>query len=117
MEHIRRVGEVAALFADAGILVISAFISPYREDRQRARKVAGENFHEIYLSAPVDVCETRDPKGLYAKARRGELSDFTGVSAPYEEPEHCELIVDTGTLSVEESLNVLTTYVEEKFKL
>ncbi len=115
-EHIRRVGEVAALFADAGILVISAFISPYREDRQRARKVAGENFHEIYLSAPVDICETRDPKGLYAKARRGELSDFTGVSAPYEEPEHCELIVDTGTLSVEESLNVLTTYVEEKFK-
>lgn len=115
-EHIRRVGEVAALFADAGFIVISAFISPYREDRRRARKAAGENFHEVYLSASIDVCEQRDPKGLYAKARSGQLSEFTGVSAPYEEPEQAELTVNTGLLSVDESLDVLTNYVQKNFQ-
>ena len=114
-EHIRRVGEVAALFADAGLIVISAFISPYRDDRRRAREAAKESFHEIYLSASIDVCENRDPKGLYAKARKGELSDFTGVSAPYEKPERAELTVDTGQLSVEESLDLLNDYVCKVF--
>lgn len=114
-EHIRRVGEVAALFADAGFIVISAFISPYREDRRRARNAAKNLFHEIFLSASVEICENRDPKGLYAKARAGELSDFTGVSAPYEEPENPDLVIDTGTLPVEDSLDVLDQYVHKNF--
>jgi bifunctional enzyme CysN/CysC len=116
-EHIRRVGEVAALFADAGFIVISAFISPYREDRARARVAAGDSFHEIFLSASVDICEARDPKGLYAKARRGEITDFTGVDAPYEAPEKPELVIDTGGLSVEESLEKLSEYVDRVFTL
>ncbi|MEQ8193060.1 MAG: adenylyl-sulfate kinase [Rhodospirillales bacterium] len=116
-EHIRRVGEVAALFADAGFIAISAFISPYQEDRDRAREAAMGNFHEIFLSASVDVCEARDPKGLYAKARRGEIADFTGVNAPYEIPEKPELVIDTGGLSVEKSLEMLAAYVEREFKL
>ena len=116
-EHIRRVGEVAALFADAGVIAISAFISPYREDRRQARAATGTGFHEIFLSAPIEICEDRDPKGLYAKARRGEIADFTGVSAPYEEPEKAELVIDTGTLSVSESIKVLNDYVQREFVL
>ena len=86
-ENIRRVGEVAASFADAGMIAITAFISPYRADRQRRAARAGDIFHEIYVQADVATCEKRDPKGLYKKARSGEIAEFTGVSAPYEEPE------------------------------
>jgi bifunctional enzyme CysN/CysC len=114
-ENIRRVGEVAALYADAGLLVISAFISPYQEDRNRARAAAGSRFHEIFIDAGLEVCERRDPKGLYARARAGEISDFTGISAPYERPEACELVIDSGTLSVEESLEKLMAYVGRHF--
>ena len=85
-ENIRRVGEVAALFADAGFIVITAFISPYRADRERVRAIAPDVFHEIYVDADLKTCETRDPKGLYKKARQGEIHEFTGVSAPYEPP-------------------------------
>lgn len=116
-ENIRRVGEVAALFAHAGTLAISAFISPYRSNRERARKAAGAGFHEIYVKAGVDVCEQRDPKGLYARARRGEIAEFTGVSAPYEPPETCELIVDTARMPVEDSVAVLLDYVRRAFPL
>ncbi|HEX9701473.1 MAG TPA: adenylyl-sulfate kinase [Rhodospirillales bacterium] len=116
-ENIRRVGEVAALFAGAGMIVISAFISPYRTDRARARKAAAGNFHEIYLAAGIEVCEKRDPKGLYKKARRGEIADFTGVSAPYETPEKPELEIDTGTMTVEASARLLEDYVEKTFRL
>jgi len=114
-ENIRRIGEVAALFADAGYIVISAFISPYRKDRQSAREAADDPFHEVYLNANLEVCETRDPKGLYAKARAGKIPDFTGISAPYEAPEGADLVVDTGTLSVAESLDVLLDYVDRTF--
>ena len=114
-ENIRRIGEVAALFAETGIIVITAFISPYRHDRELARRAATGAFHEVYLEAGLAVCEGRDPKGLYARARRGEISDFTGVSAPYEAPERPELAIDTGTLSVEESLDVLLDYVDRHF--
>jgi bifunctional enzyme CysN/CysC len=114
-ENIRRVGEVAALFADAGLIVITAFISPYRADRQRARSAAGESFHEIYIQADLATCETRDPKGLYKKARRGEISDFTGITAPYEEPETAELIIDTTRETVEESAQTIVEYVERTF--
>ncbi len=115
-ENIRRVGEVAALFADAGMIAISAFISPYRADRERARKAAGDGFHEIYIHAPLEVCEQRDPKGLYKKARAGEIPDFTGISSPYEPPENPELVVPTHELSFEESLALLVDYVERHFR-
>lgn len=116
-ENIRRIGEVAALFADAGYIVITAFISPYRRDRQRARRAAVDPFHLVHLSAPLEVCEERDPRGLYKKARRGEIADFTGVSAPYEAPEHPDLTVDTAGLTVDESLARLMEYAERCFAL
>lgn len=113
-ENIRRVGEVAALFADAGLICITAFISPYRQDRQVARQAAKRTrFHEIHVAADLSICEERDPKGLYRKARAGELRDFTGIGAPYEAPVDAELRIDTGTESVEESLSQLVAYVVE----
>lgn len=116
-ENIRRVGEVAALYAGAGMIAITAFISPYRADRAGARRAADAQFHEIYLSATVEVCEARDPKGHYKKARRGEIPEFTGVTAPYETPENPELIIDTGFLTVAECLDLLGDYVESNFNL
>ena len=114
-ENIRRVGEVAGLFADAGFIVISSFISPYRADRERARKAAGDTFHEIYIKASLEVCEQRDPKGLYRRARTGEIPEFTGISSPYEPPESAELVVRTDLLNVEECLGELAAYVERAF--
>ncbi len=114
-ENIRRIGEVAALFADAGYIVIPAFISPYRRDRELARQASGDAFHEIHLTASLEVCEGRDPKGLYKKARRGDIPEFTGISAPYESPGHPELAINTGILSVEESLAILLEYVDHAF--
>jgi len=114
-ENIRRVGEVAALLADAGMIVISAFISPYRADRERAREAAGDGFHEIFIKADVATCESRDPKGLYKRARAGEIAEFTGVSAPYEEPADPELVVDTSGRDVEPCLDELVAYVKNNF--
>ena len=116
-ENIRRVGEVAALFADGGFICISAFISPYRADRMAARKAARQGFHEIYVKADVATCERRDPKGLYERARRGEIPDFTGISAPYEIPESPELTIDTMAFSVEESVRQVLDYVKRRFTL
>jgi bifunctional enzyme CysN/CysC len=116
-ENIRRVGEVAALLADAGLIVITAFISPYRADRARAREAAGEAFHEIHIDADVETCEARDPKGLYRRARAGEISDFTGISAPYEAPETAELVVDTSNRDVEACLDDLVAYVRANFRV
>lgn len=110
-ENIRRVHEVASLFADAGLICITAFISPYREDRARARDAIGAMFHEIHLAADLATCEARDPKGLYKKAHAGELLEFTGVSAPYEAPESPELTIDTGNSSISDSLQTLLSYV------
>ena len=115
-ENIRRVGEVAALFADSGFLVISSFISPYRSDRERARDAAKGAFHEIYVKASLAACEERDPKGLYKRARKGEIPEFTGVSSPYEPPETAELVVPTDELPVEECLALLVRYVDERFQ-
>lgn len=96
-ENIRRIGEVAKLFADAGIIVLAAFISPYREDRRRVRALMAEgDFIEIYCSASLDVCEARDVKGMYKRARAGEIAEYTGISSPYDVPEQPELVVDTG---------------------
>lgn len=111
-ENIRRVGEVAALFADAGLLCISAFISPYREDRERARQCCAQGFHEIHIAADLSTCEARDPKGLYRQARAGELKQFTGISAPYEAPLAPQLRIDTADEPLEASLEKLLGYVQ-----
>lgn len=116
-ENIRRVGEVAALFADAGLICITAFISPYRADRARARQSCREAFHEIHISADLATCESRDPKGLYKKARSGELREFTGVSAPYEIPEQPQLVVDTAHEGMATSIKKLLEYVERHVPL
>jgi bifunctional enzyme CysN/CysC len=115
-ENIRRVGEVAALFADAGQIVVTAFISPYRADRLRARTAAGSGFHEIHIKASLETCEKRDPKGLYRRARSGEIAEFTGVTAPYEMPESPELIIDTDRLSIDQSVAAVLDYVDQKFR-
>ena len=114
-ENIRRIGEVAKLFTEANIITIAAFVSPYREDRDNVRKLLGRGeFVEIYVKCSLEVCETRDTKGLYKKARAGEVKDFTGISAPYEEPLNPELTIDSSTLSVEESAREILNYLEEK---
>ncbi|MFP6733187.1 MAG: adenylyl-sulfate kinase [Rhodospirillales bacterium] len=112
-ENIRRIGEVASLFADAGFIVITAFISPYREDRDIARKAAGDMFHEIFIDADIETCERRDPKGHWALARAGKIPEYTGVSAPYEEPEKPEYVVDTAKLSIDESVGKMIEYIEQ----
>ena len=117
-ENIRRVAEVARLMNDAGIIAISAFISPYRSDRSMAREVAGaERFIEVYVNAPLEVCERRDPKGLYRKARGGEIPEFTGISAPYEAPEAPDVVLHTAEQSVEECVSRLFALVTEKTRL
>ena len=107
-ENIRRIAEVAKLLSDAGVIVITAFISPFREERERAKDIIGrDNFLEVYVKADLSVCEERDPKGLYKKARAGEIPMFTGIDSPYEEPNTNFKTVDTAKLSVEECTNVL----------
>lgn len=114
-ENIRRVGEVAKLLVDAGILTIAAFISPYAEDRNMVRRLFPEaEFIETYVRCETAICEERDPKGLYKKARRGELPEFTGISAPYEEPEKPEMVIDTDRLTIEESVAVIVRHLEER---
>jgi bifunctional enzyme CysN/CysC len=111
-ENIRRVAEVAALFAKAGIIVITAFISPYSEDRRRARSALPQNFHSIFINADLATCEKRDPKGLYKKARSGELKNFTGVSDKFEEPENADLVINNSSQSIALSVDQLEEYVE-----
>jgi adenylylsulfate kinase len=114
-ENIRRVGEVAKLFTDAGLIVLTSFISPYRADRDMVRALLGPgDFIEVYVSASLETCESRDVKGLYRKARAGQIPEFTGISAPYEAPEQPELVLDTGRQTVEESVGELLCYLEEK---
>lgn len=111
-ENIRRIGAVAKLFCDAGIVAITAFISPYRVDRERVRDSLAEgDFVEIFVDAPLEVCEQRDPKGLYRKARAGEIKGFTGIDAPYEPPDKPELILDAGTRSPEALADEVIAYL------
>ena len=113
-ENIRRVGEVAKLFVDAGTIVMTAFISPYRTDRDQARELIEDNrFVEVFVECPLNICEERDPKGLYKKARSGEIKEFTGISAPYEEPNKPEVFINTHELSVIESAHQVTVYLEK----
>ncbi|HSB31256.1 MAG TPA: adenylyl-sulfate kinase [Candidatus Sulfobium mesophilum] len=114
-ENLRRIGELSKLFVDAGIVTITAFISPYRADRQMVRELVGsEEFIEVYLKCSADVCETRDPKGLYQKAKMGEIQNFTGVSSPYEVPENPELLLETDILSIDESVAKILAYLDAR---
>ena len=117
-ENIRRVAEVASLLNDSGLVVISAFISPYNEDRLIAKKIIGENyFIEVYLNTPIETCEERDPKLLYEKARRGVLADFTGVSAPYEQPKNPDITFNTASTTLEANLSNLVEFLLPKILL
>jgi len=114
-ENIRRIGEVAHLFSQAGIINMTAFISPYSVDRRKARELAAEGeFIEIFCKCSLDACEERDTKGLYKKARAGEILEFTGISAPYEEPENPEITIDTGKETIEEEVSKIISYLERK---
>lgn len=114
-ENIRRIGEVARLLVDAGLIVLTAFISPFRQDRKMVRDLLDEgDFVEIFVDCPLAVCEQRDPKGLYRKARAGEITNFTGLNSPYERPESPELILDTSVLSVQECVDRVIQYLKSQ---
>ncbi len=117
-ENIRRIGAVAKLFSEAGIMTLTAFISPYRRDRDAVRASMGEGeFIEVYVNAPLDVCEARDPKGLYKKARAGEIKGFTGIDDPYDEPENAELVLDAGTKTAEALADEVIAYLKSRMAL
>lgn len=117
-ENIRRIGEVAKLFVDAGSVVLTAFISPFRADRDRVRSIVEtDEFVEIFVNCPIEICEQRDVKGLYKKARAGEIKDFTGINSPFEAPLHPELEIKTDEMSVDEAVNTITDYLIKKIKI
>ncbi len=112
IENIRRIGEVSKLMLDAGVVVLSAFISPFNSDREQVKQIVGaENYVEIFVDTPIEVCEQRDVKGLYKKARAGEIKNFTGIDSPYEKPINPDVIVPTAQLSVEDSLDLLLKHI------
>ncbi len=116
-ENIRRIGEVANLFMNAGIITITAFVSPFQTDRDKVRKIIGNDFIEVFCAANLEVCEQRDTKGLYKKARLGEINDFTGISSPYEIPSSPEITVNTGTLNLSESVEKIVNFLTEKDRI
>lgn len=112
VENIRRIGEMSKLFVDAGLIVLSAFISPFRAERRMVRElVAGNEFVEVHMDTPLSTCESRDPKGLYRKARAGEISNFTGIDSQYETPERAEVVLDTSAMTVEECVDRIIQYL------
>ena len=114
-ENIRRIGEMTKLFAQAGVITLTAFISPFRADRHSVRELLGpEDFVEVYCRCSLEICEGRDVKGMYRRARAGEIRDFTGISSPYEEPDRPELVVETGQLSVDECAAQVVTYLRAR---
>lgn len=114
-ENIRRIGEMTKLFAEAGVITLAAFISPFRADRRRVRQLlAPQDFVELYCHCSLAVCEDRDVKGMYRRARAGEIRDFTGISAPYEEPENAELVVDTGQLPLDQCVDQVVNYLHAR---
>lgn len=116
-ENIRRISEVANLILDAGIICIGAFISPYEKDRNNIKKVVGEKrYFEVFVDTPIEVCEERDIKGLYAKARAGEIKNFTGIDAPYEKPSNPAFRIDTSDITLEKALELLTSKIEPLLK-
>ena len=116
-ENIRRIAEIANLFIDAGIVVLAAFVSPYKKDRENIQKIVGrQNFIEVYVNTSIEACEKRDVKGLYRKARLGEIKDFTGISAPYEAPEFADVEIKTEQLTVEQSVSKIIKVINKKLK-
>jgi adenylylsulfate kinase len=114
-ENLRRIGEMVKLFSDAGVIAMTAFISPNRDDRRAVRKLlAGIEFVEVYCRCPLEVCEARDVKGLYRRARAGEVREFTGISAPYDAPEHAEIVLDTDRLSVEQCVERVVEFLKSR---
>ena len=117
-ENLRRIAEVSKLMIDAGLIVIGAFISPYSEDRYAVQNTVGvEQYFEVFVDTPIEVCEERDVKGLYEKARKGEIKNFTGISAPYEKPEEPTLRIDTSKTSIEEALELLVSKIEQRIRI
>ena len=117
-ENIRRVAEIAKLMADAGMIVIASFISPFKEDREMARKIIGEkHFIEVFVDCPLEVCEQRDSKGLYEKARHGLIKEFTGISSPYEKPENADLVISSATTNIDESVQQVAAFLENKTRI
>jgi len=118
IENIRRISEVCKLFLDAGVVLLSAFISPFQADREQVKEiVGGENYIEVFVDAPLEVCEQRDVKGLYKKARAGEVKNFTGITSPYEKPTSPDVVIATDKMSVEESLKVLMQAILPKIEI
>ncbi len=118
VENIRRIGEVSRLFVDAGIIVLSAFISPFAADREQVRAIVGaENFVEVFVDAPLEICEQRDVKGLYKKARAGEVKNFTGIDSPYEPPVQPDVHIPTHLQNVEESMEMLLSFIRSRISL
>jgi adenylylsulfate kinase len=114
-ENIRRIGEMAKLFVEAGVIALTAFISPFRADRLKVRNLtAPGDFIEVYCRCPIEVCEQRDVKGMYRRARAGEIRDFTGISSPYEEPENPELAVDTGSMPLDQCVDQVIGYLQDR---
>ena len=107
IENIRRIAETSKLMNDAGLIVLTSFISPFTRDRRNAKDIIGEDFIEVYISTPIEVCEQRDVKGLYKKARRGEIENFTGINSPYEEPENPDITVDTSKHTIDECVDII----------
>lgn len=117
VENIRRISEVCKLFLDAGVVLLSAFISPFQADRELVKRIVGaDNYIEVFVDAPLEVCEQRDVKGLYKKARAGEVPNFTGISSPYERPSNPDVVIETDKLAVEESIELLMKNIEVKLK-
>jgi len=115
VENIRRIGEVSKLFLDAGIITLTAFISPFKSDRSLVRKLFGEReFLEVFIDSSLEICESRDPKGMYAKARKGEIKNFTGISSPYEKPENPEIHIIYNNISLEAAADLIINYLLEK---
>lgn len=114
-ENIRRIGEMCKLFIEAGVIALTAFISPFRADRRKVRDLVPEgDFIEVYCKCAIDVCESRDVKGLYRRAKAGEIKDFTGISSPYEEPEQPEVTIETDKVSLEDSVDIILTYLKKQ---
>lgn len=118
VENIRRISEVCKLFLDAGVVLLSAFISPFQADREQVKSIVGnKNYIEVFVDAPLEVCEQRDVKGLYKKARAGEVKNFTGISSPYEKPANPDLVIATHKMSVEESIDLLVKEITPKIRI
>ena len=115
VENIRRIGEVSKLFVDAGLIVLTAFISPFQQERDKVRNLVEEGeFIEIFIDTPIEVCESRDPKGLYKKAKQGEIPNFTGISSPYEAPKKVEVHIQTDKMSIEEAADTIINYLQTR---